>query len=1025
MRDAKKVWILAGVMVCALLTGAASAAQWHVTPSGTANGAGTEQDPWSIQKAFNLPSQVHAGDTIWMHGGEYAGFAANYYLHAWLRGEPNNPIIVRAVPGERVTIRTDLLIGGADWIDTRYVWFWGLEIASRGYDPNSADAVWISNQTRNNPGIKIINCILHDCGVCGVASWGGAHDNEVNGCLIYNNGYDEGTRGHGHGFYIQSNTGPKLIKDNIVFRNFAKGSQLYGSPRRDYVTHEGNTFFNNSEISRLGGRSHGSASALAFYGSMVAEESHLISNYIYFPSWAQSIGNQLNDSHNAIVRDNYMTAVNSNAYILEVGANNPGLSMIDNTLWGRLDGFTINQYGTGNVHLTSRPTQASIFVRPNDWEPGRANITVFNWPLAASVQVDISSADLEMDQAYVVLDAQNFFGAPVASGVYSGALVTIPMTGLTVGPLQGLDPNLYPTPAHTAPEFGVFVLLPADQVYDNPPVVDAGADQTVTLPANTVSLDGTVMDDGQPNPPGVVTVTWTRQSGPGSVTFANLDAVDTTATFSTSGTHVLRLTASDSANTAYDECNITVQPVASNQAPVVDAGPNRQTVWPTNTASLDGTVTDDGLPLGAPVTQAWSIVSGPGTVSFANAPAVDTAATFSTCGAYVLRLTASDTALSASDDVMVNILPQLALHLPMDETAGTVAADISPFGRHGTLINGPTWIDGRIDGAVHVDELDDHIIVNDFAYGPEFSIAFWFRPDDNEGTTYQYIFCHGAADANSSVNVFLGEKDEGAVGDQLRTLLRDVDDLKTDFSLDTPAPLDGLWHLYTLTVKSGEGSKVYIDAVLRKSDATRGGGSFDPAGSLYLGGRIDLNALRFYGGGLDDVRVYNLALSPEQIAALIPLPNTAPSVSAGTDQAITLPAAAGLDGTVMDDGQPDPPGATTSTWTGQSGPGTVSFANASAVDTTATFSTHGTYVLRLTAQDGELSTYAEVTITVNPAASNPADFNGDGAVSGADFVIWQAHYPMASGATKADGDANGDGAVTGIDFIIWQSNYNP
>ncbi|GAF98641.1 unnamed protein product, partial [marine sediment metagenome] len=44
------------------------------------------------------------------------------------------------------------------------------------------------------------------------------------------------------------------------------------------------------------------------------------------------------------------------------------------------------------------------------------------------------------------------------------------------------------------------------------PIVDAGADQTVTLP-NTIFLDGTVTDDGLLDPPGTVTTTWTQVSG--------------------------------------------------------------------------------------------------------------------------------------------------------------------------------------------------------------------------------------------------------------------------------------------------------------------------------------------------------------------------------------------------------------------------------------------------------------------------------------------------------------------------------
>ena len=97
--------------------------------------------------------------------------------------------------------------------------------------------------------------------------------------------------------------------------------------------------------------------------------------------------------------------------------------------------------------------------------------------------------------------------------------------------------------------------------------------------------------------------------------------------------------------------------------------------------------------------------------------------------------------------------------------------------------------------------------------------------------------------------------------------------------------------------------------------------------------------------------------------------NHAPSVNAGANQTITLPASASLNGTVTDDGLPAP-GTLTSAWTRVSGPGSVSFANPSAIDTTASFTMAGTYVLRLTANDGALSTGDDVTVTVNPPPSS-------------------------------------------------------
>jgi hypothetical protein len=91
-------------------------------------------------------------------------------------------------------------------------------------------------------------------------------------------------------------------------------------------------------------------------------------------------------------------------------------------------------------------------------------------------------------------------------------------------------------------------------------------------------------------------------------------------------------------------------------------------------------------------------------------------------------------------------------------------------------------------------------------------------------------------------------------------------------------------------------------------------------------------------------------------------------VNAGPDLEVFLPAQAVLNATVTDDGLPTPPSVTT-TWSMVSGPGTVTFQNANAVDTQASFSVNGTYVLRLTATDGVLSTSDQAQVTVFPAGT--------------------------------------------------------
>ncbi len=94
-------------------------------------------------------------------------------------------------------------------------------------------------------------------------------------------------------------------------------------------------------------------------------------------------------------------------------------------------------------------------------------------------------------------------------------------------------------------------------VSNQPPTVNAGPDQSVAFP-NSASLDGTVSDDGLPNPPASLTVTWSKVSGPGTVTFHNANQIDTTAGFSEVGIYILRLTATDSLLTSSDDIQVTV-----------------------------------------------------------------------------------------------------------------------------------------------------------------------------------------------------------------------------------------------------------------------------------------------------------------------------------------------------------------------------------------------------------------------------------------------------------------------------------
>ncbi len=248
----------------------------------------------------------------------------------------------------------------------------------------------------------------------------------------------------------------------------------------------------------------------------------------------------------------------------------------------------------------------------------------------------------------------------------------------------------------------VGALLKTGEAQNQGPLVNAGSDQSIVI-GSSANLNGTISDDGLPTPVNLTSL-WTMQSGPGIVSFANDADVDTTATISDIGTYVLRLTANDGALSTFDEATVNVTAVPTNQAPLVDAGAN-QTVVLSGSASLNGTVTDDHLPNPPDlVTTIWTMESGPGIVSFGDASQVDTTASFTATGTYVLKLTANDSVLESSDLVTVTVQEASTIVttafqdgvFPSTNYTGTLDTRISS----GTpTANAGTSIELRVDGS--------------------------------------------------------------------------------------------------------------------------------------------------------------------------------------------------------------------------------------------------------------------------------------------------------------------------------------
>ncbi len=99
------------------------------------------------------------------------------------------------------------------------------------------------------------------------------------------------------------------------------------------------------------------------------------------------------------------------------------------------------------------------------------------------------------------------------------------------------------------------LLISPEAVVNTAPTVNAGPDQTLSLP-NAVTLNAQAFDD-TPTLSGL-TYSWTTISGPGPVTFAAPISLDTTAGFIIPGVYVLQLQASDGLLAATDQVQVTV-----------------------------------------------------------------------------------------------------------------------------------------------------------------------------------------------------------------------------------------------------------------------------------------------------------------------------------------------------------------------------------------------------------------------------------------------------------------------------------
>jgi uncharacterized protein (TIGR03437 family) len=477
--------------------------QWFVSPSGSGLGSGSQGDPLDLPAALSgAAGRIQPGDTIWLRAGTYRPPNPNGF-NSTIAGTAGAPIVLRNYQGERVTLDgkgTEITLS----VNGGYTWFWGLEIM----DSNTTRTTNQTGGVHPNafgvgvyaPGVRFINNVVHDTAQ-GFSAYDASNDSIFYGNLSYYNGFVAPDRNHGHGFYMQNVTGTKLLQDNIVGDNADEGFQIYGSANANVV---GFRIFNNASYSNSSWPTPNYQYNFVIAGGKLRKDIIFDQNYSFFdpaadygfvdfgqytpgkditvtnsvfvggytgPTISMQAGPVVFAGNKSYVRS---SAVQQTRLELGPSQNTNGWTWDTNQYYGKnlffqgtTDGTTAQgvnldfnawKQATGfdanSSFSNSPPTGKWIYVRPNQYESKRANIIIYNWDLSDSVAVDLSGV-LSSGDSYAIQDAQNFYGSPVVSGTYSGNPVSIPMKNLGKAAPVG-----FAAPAHTAPLFGTFVVIP-------------------------------------------------------------------------------------------------------------------------------------------------------------------------------------------------------------------------------------------------------------------------------------------------------------------------------------------------------------------------------------------------------------------------------------------------------------------------------------------------------------------------------------------------------------------------------------
>jgi len=212
-----------------------------------------------------------------------------------------------------------------------------------------------------------------------------------------------------------------------------------------------------------------------------------------------------------------------------------------------------------------------------------------------------------------------------------------------------------------------------------------------------------------------------------------------------------------------------------------------------------------------------------------------------------------------TESIIIRDGSQAVASLGFDEGSGSTTYDSSDNGNDGT-INGAVWKSGTdcISGScLSFDGVNDGVVVPDSSLfdfaGKNITISAWFKAANVQGT-YAAIMWHFTGGTPGAGWQFLLNANRVQIENRAP-----IDKLSIT---SNAAYNDNIWHQAVVTM-DGSTAKLYVDGVYLKNDTYSN--LIDYNENLGIG--ADFTGANSFNGTIDEVRIYNHALSAEEIKA--------------------------------------------------------------------------------------------------------------------------------------------------------------